>query len=101
MCCIAARRCISRKCEREPATCRWAQYLNSLTAAAHSLIYLPPKDPALKGAVLFVIEGFARTIARQWVFHAISVALLLSGAAAGVLRRDRRPVGVVRTDARR
>ena len=57
-----------------------AQYLNSLTAAAHSLIYLPPKDPALKGAVLFVLEGFARTIARQWVFHAISAALLLSGA---------------------
>ncbi len=56
------------------------QYLNSLTAAAHSLIYLPPKEPALKGAVVFVVEGFARTIARQWVFHAISALLLISGA---------------------
>ena len=30
------------------------QYLNGLTAAAHSVIYLPPKRPAFKGVVGFV-----------------------------------------------
>lgn len=71
-----------------------AQYLNSLTAAAHSLIYLPPKEPALKGAVLFVIEGFARAIARQWVFHATSAALLLSGALLAYLAGTADPLAL-------
>src|ERR1700688_619765 len=42
------------------------QYLNGLTAAAHSVIYLPPKRPAFKGVVGFVARGFPRAVARTW-----------------------------------
>jgi len=55
-------------------------YLNGLTAAAHSLIYLPPKRSMFAGAALFVAEGFARTIARNWRHHALSAALFFAGA---------------------
>ena len=41
-------------------------YLNDLTARAHSLIYLPPRRSMFSGAFLFLIEGFARCIARHW-----------------------------------
>ncbi|MHC4877473.1 MAG: stage II sporulation protein M [Planctomycetota bacterium] len=58
---------------------RLASYLNSLTAAAHSLIYLPPKQSPLQGALTFVLEGFARSIARAWPFHAASAFLMLIG----------------------
>ncbi len=62
------------------------EYLNNLTAAAHSVIYLPPAKSTL--AMLadhglssrFVIEGFARSIARTWRYHAASAVLLLGGA---------------------
>jgi uncharacterized membrane protein SpoIIM required for sporulation len=56
-------------------------YLNDLTARAHSLIYLPPRRSVFAGALRFLIEGFARCIARHWRMHAISAALLLGGAA--------------------
>src|SRR5690606_19447553 len=55
-------------------------YLNGLTAAAHSLIYVPPRTSLLAGAGQFVMEGFARCVARHWRLHAISAALLLGGA---------------------
>ncbi|MGB6044530.1 MAG: stage II sporulation protein M [Pirellulales bacterium] len=55
-------------------------YLNGLTAAAHSLIYLPPRKSIWKGAVRFLYEGFARLIARHWKCHALSAILLLVGA---------------------
>lgn len=58
-------------------------YLNGLTAAAHSLIYLPPKRSMWKGAVLFVTEGFARAIARNWRPHLISALLVIGGALIG------------------
>lgn len=57
-----------------------ARYLNDLTAAAHSVIYLPPRQPLWKGAVKFAVEGFARAIARTWRYHAVSAALLFGGA---------------------
>ncbi len=56
------------------------QYLNSLTSAAHSLIYVSPRGSIVRGGLQFLIEGFARSIARSWVWHAISLILLLSGA---------------------
>jgi uncharacterized membrane protein SpoIIM required for sporulation len=62
---------------------RLVEYLNGLTAAAHSLIYLPPKQSIFHGAGHFVLEGFARLIARRWKFHAISAALLLGGVGLG------------------
>lgn len=58
-----------------------ASYLNGLTSAAHSLIYLPPENGAISGGFEFLREGLARTIARNWIWHAISALLLLSGAA--------------------
>lgn len=58
-----------------------ANYLNSLTSAAHSLIYLPPKNGAVSGGIEFLREGLARTIARNWIWYAVSALLLLGGAA--------------------
>jgi uncharacterized membrane protein SpoIIM required for sporulation len=55
-------------------------YLNGLTAAAHSLIYLPPRRSMFAGALRFLVEGFARVVVRQGRLHAVSAALLLGGA---------------------
>jgi len=60
---------------------RLARYLNDLTAAAHGLIYLPPRKSMFAGFFEFVFEGFARALARNWRPHAISAALLIGGAA--------------------
>lgn len=62
---------------------RLIEYLNGLTAAAHSLIYLPPRQSPWRGAARFATEGFARLIARTWKFHAASAVLVLGGAALG------------------
>src|SRR5689334_7603372 len=59
---------------------RLAKYLNDLTAAAHSIIYLPPRKSALAGALQFMIEGFSRAVARTWRYHAASAAILFAGA---------------------
>jgi uncharacterized membrane protein SpoIIM required for sporulation len=59
-------------------------YLNGLTSAAHSLIYLPPHS-AVKGGIEFLREGLARTIARNWIWHAISALLLLAGAGSAAV----------------
>lgn len=56
------------------------KYLNDLTAAAHSIIYVAPKPQPFKAAITFVTEGFARAIARTWKFHAVAVLLLIAGA---------------------
>ena len=55
-------------------------YLNDLTARAHSLIYLPPRQPIFTGTLQFLFEGFARCIARHWKLHTVSAALLMGGA---------------------
>ena len=44
-------------------------YLNGLTAAAHSVIYLPPRQGVLRNAWNFIIEGFARAVARTWRYQ--------------------------------
>jgi uncharacterized membrane protein SpoIIM required for sporulation len=62
---------------------RLTAYLNDLTAAAHSLIYLPPRKSAWQGAARFAVEGFPRLIARRWRYHAASAALLIAGAMLG------------------
>ena len=54
-----------------------AKYLNDLTAAAHSIIYLPPRKSAFAGAIRFVTEGFARAVARTWKYQAAAAALSL------------------------
>ena len=59
---------------------RLAAYLNQLAAAAHSLIYLPPRQGVLSKIAIFAALGFAQCVARNWRAHAISGALLLAGA---------------------
>ncbi len=60
-------------------------YLNGLTAAAHSLIYLPPRGRLFDKALGFVTEGFGRAIARNGKAHLISALLLLGGALVGYI----------------
>ena len=55
------------------------QYLNNLTAAAHSIIYVPPKQSIIKQMIKFGFEGFARVIVKTWKYHAISALLFLFG----------------------
>ncbi len=55
------------------------RYLNGLTAAAHSVIYLPPKKAIIGDAIHFVVQGFAQSIARTWRYHFIALALTLLG----------------------
>jgi hypothetical protein len=59
---------------------RLTKYLNDLTAAAHSIIYLPPRRSAFKGALLFVTEGFGRAVARTWRYHVAAAVLCFGGA---------------------
>jgi uncharacterized membrane protein SpoIIM required for sporulation len=56
------------------------RYLNDLTAAAHSIIYVAPKPQPAKLVWNFLTEGFARAIARTWKFHAASILLMVIGA---------------------
>jgi len=64
---------------------RLIRYLNGLTAAAHALIYLPPRRSAWAGASRFVVEGFPRLLARCWRFHAVSAVLLFGGGLLAYL----------------
>lgn len=59
------------------------RYLNALTAAAHSVIYVSPRVPFWKGAIQFVTTGFARVVARNWRFHATSAFLVIAGGVIG------------------
>src|SRR5689334_15081433 len=62
-----------------------AKYLNDLTAAAHSVIYLPPRQSALAGAGKFLTEGFARAVARTWRYQLASALLMIGGGVAAYL----------------
>ena len=66
-------------------------YLSRLTAAAHSLIYLPPKESMWRGAANFVVEGFARVIVRHWQMHAISALLIFVGGLIGFFAASSNP----------
>ena len=57
------------------------RYLNDLTAAAHSAIYLPPKKSSIGDAVDFVLQGFAQAIARTWRYQTVALGLTLLGGA--------------------
>ena len=71
---------------------RLIAYLNDLTAAAHSLIYLPPRKSAWQGAGRFAVEGFARLIARNWRHHVGLGGPLDRRSAGRLFRLDARPV---------
>ena len=68
------------------------KYLNDLTAAGHSVIYLPPRKSAWAGATRFVTEGFARSVARTWRFHAASALLFFGGAVVAYFAASRDPL---------
>src|SRR5688572_25603241 len=67
-------------------------YLNNLTAAAHSIIYLPPGESAVHKVGQFVWEGFARAIARHWREHLLSALLVVGGAVLGYIAATSDPV---------
>lgn len=58
---------------------RLIRYLNDLTAAAHSVIYLPPKKTVFREIVNFVVEGFARSIIRTWRYQLAALTLTVLG----------------------
>ena len=58
---------------------RLVRYLNDLAAAAHSLIYLPSRQPLLKGIASFAATGFARSVARTWKYHTVSAICMILG----------------------
>ncbi len=60
-----------------------ARYLNDLTAAAHAIIYLPPRRSMLADAGSFFSEGFAAAVARSWRFQLAAVLLFVAGATIG------------------
>src|SRR5689334_21216011 len=47
-------------------------YLNHLTAAAHSIIYFPPRQSILGRIGEFAVDIFPRAIVRNWQAHLIS-----------------------------
>lgn len=59
---------------------RLLRYLNGLAASAHSIIYLPSRQPILKGMATFLTVGFARSVVRSWRHHSVSAACLILGA---------------------
>lgn len=67
-------------------------YLSRLTAGAHSLIYLPPKQSILRRGLQFVVEGFGRSVMRHWRLHAASGFLLLAGILIGFFAASADPL---------
>ena len=67
-------------------------YLNGLTAAAHTLIYLPPRTSVWHGAATFVVEGFGRSVMRHWRLHLLSAALVIGGALIGFYSSSADPI---------
>jgi uncharacterized membrane protein SpoIIM required for sporulation len=67
-------------------------YLNRLTAAAHSIIYLPPRESVWSRVVHFATEGFGRSVARHWRLHLLSAALMIGGALVGYFAAHSDPV---------
>lgn len=67
-------------------------YLNKLTAAAHSLIYLPPRNSIWRGTLTFLTEGFGRIIMRHWRQHLISAVLVIAGGLVGFFAASSDPL---------
>jgi uncharacterized membrane protein SpoIIM required for sporulation len=68
------------------------RYLNQLAAAAHSLIYLPPRSSIWQGAADFVVEGFGRAVIRHWRLHLISAVLVIGGGLIGYFAASADPL---------
>lgn len=61
------------------------RYLNDLTAAAHSILYLPPRQKTLEKIPQFFGETFPRSVARLWKYHTAAALLLIMGAIIAYL----------------
>lgn len=59
------------------------EYLNRLTAAAHSVIYLPPRASMFERLGRFFAEGFPSSIGQHWRPHLLSALLVICGALVG------------------
>lgn len=59
------------------------EYLNRLTASAHSVIYLPARESIFARFSTFLTEGFGRAIARSWRQQLLSLLLVIGGALLG------------------
>lgn len=57
--------------------------VNRLVAKAHSLIYAAPRPHLLGRIFAFYATGFARSVARTWVFQLTALAIFLVGAFGG------------------
>ncbi len=68
------------------------RYLNDLTAAAHSVIYLPARRGRGRRVWAFLAEGFPRAVARTWRFQAASLLLLVGGVLLGYVAVRQDPV---------
>jgi uncharacterized membrane protein SpoIIM required for sporulation len=67
-------------------------YLNHLTAAAHSIIYLPPRQSILSRIGQFAVADFPQTIARHWRLNLLSAVLLICGGLIGYFASMADPV---------
>jgi uncharacterized membrane protein SpoIIM required for sporulation len=56
------------------------KYLNDLTAGAHALIYVQPRQRVFDLLIPFLESGFGRSVVRTGRFHLASLALVLGGA---------------------
>jgi len=61
------------------------QYLNDLTASAHAIIYLPPRQRNLSKLPRFLALGFSQSVVRLWKYHAAAAALMILGAVIAYL----------------
>jgi uncharacterized membrane protein SpoIIM required for sporulation len=68
------------------------RYLNDLTAAAHSIVYLPPRGASGRRVGCFLATGFARAVARTLPYHAVSALLLVLGGCLAYLAVRQDPV---------
>jgi len=59
------------------------QYLNNLTAAAHSIIYSSPRYFSFRGIIRFLTRGFPMAVARTYRYHTAAALLLIAGALLG------------------
>ncbi|MCA9237019.1 MAG: stage II sporulation protein M [Planctomycetales bacterium] len=67
-------------------------YLNALTASAHGVIYLSSREPAVRRLGKFIVDGFPRTVARQWKFHLASALLVAAGGLVGFFAATADPI---------
>jgi uncharacterized membrane protein SpoIIM required for sporulation len=67
------------------------RYLNDLTAAAHSVIYVPARRATSRRVWEFLDLGFPRAVARTWRYHGAAALLMAVGAILAYFAVQRDP----------